>query len=269
MAGALSARDFANARQIITEAAQPSPLDNWVYNERESLRRSLRSSTAKDLILILEQSRAPKLSTFAATLSRVERAVENLGESSPKVAEKWAALSPTFASLARVWEKLDQSALQLQALDREDLTGTVTFTQLSNRFANALGLPFDDREPTAPSAPKLYSSGVLKDLPVLSRIPEGVQDLPALKNLLDKLGGQVMYSGPTAYEDFTGELSSLKALARKVADDRLARDTRRVEIDAQRSASIAEQDGMLPRFATLCSDLILTLTAENWAASEK
>lgn len=57
----------------------------------------------------------------------------------------------------------------------------------------------------------VYSEGILKDLPRLAYLPDGIKDLPELKQHLDRAKGQVQIQGSNLHQQFTAKIDQLRA----------------------------------------------------------
>ena len=266
VAEALSAQQWAVARQLITDASQPAPLDRWVYSERELVHRGLRAAAAREMLLLLEQAKSAKTPAFMSTFDRVQRSLGGLQELSPSLQSKLAGVEQFASGIVSLWRERDQIDTEIAAIDT-DLRGTVrTFYEARNRMARALGLPYDEQIPTAITRPQPFTTGVLTDLPTLPGLIDNIPDLNALKEQITNLGGQVAYSGPTAAEDFRAEIISIQTLTRKALDDFDGRTSRKESV-AERRVKIADEiAARVPRINVIGSEIVLELVSENWPA---
>lgn len=264
VAAALSAQDIPKARSLIASASEPQPLDTWLFSEREGISRSARSTTARDLLLLVEQARAAKLSSFTATFERIQRSFDTLADSSADLIPKVQQLDGVVEEMTDLWTNRDRQEFSLSENHKELVVAIGAFHEANKRFSRALGLPYEDAPPAGISRPRVYTSGVLSALPMLPRLPDGILDLPSLQAQLQSIGGQVAFSGPTAHEDFQGELESLQILTRKALDDYDQADTARISLDAARTSASDSLTGRIPKLASLAYDLTRSLVAANW-----
>jgi hypothetical protein len=158
----------------------------------------------------------------------------------------------------------EQTEIELVAVDQDIKAAIKAFYETRNRFARALGLPYDEQIPPGIFRPIPYSSGVLKELPTLARLKDGLKDLNELRDELINLGGQVAYTGESAAEDFKAELVSLQVLTRKALDDYDGRTSRKVPLEEKRSTISDEIAARIPRLNVVGTEIVLALSGENW-----
>lgn len=263
----LSQQQWPSARQVLMEASQSMPLDRWVYSERELLTRGIRVTAAREMLILLDQAKSPKLPVFQSTFERLLRALNGIEEQSSGLQALVTTVDQTANGIINLWKERDQIEVELGVIDKDIKASIKAFYEARNRFARALGLPYDEEVPPGISRPIPYSSGVLKDLPTLARLKEGLRDLSELKDELSVLGGQVAYSGENAAEDFRAELISLQILTRKALDDYDGRTSRRVSLEEKRTAISDEIATRIPRLNLVGTEIVLSLAAENWPPS--
>ena len=265
VAGAISSQDSARARSLISKAGEPAPLDNWLFSERETVLRNARVSAARELLLLVEQARASKLSSFNATYERVQRSLIILTESAPAAITTDAEqLEGVVGEIAQLWTNRENFEASLEENYAELRAAVSAFHEAKKRFSRTLGLPFEDEPPSGVARPAVYFQGVLKDLPSLARLEDNIQDLQSLQLQLQTIGGQVAYSGSNAAEEFKGEIESIQILTRKALDDFDRAHTLRVALDTSRSTASDSLASRIPKLASLANRLALALVAANW-----
>jgi hypothetical protein len=263
----LSQQQWPTARQVITEASQAMPLDRWVYSERELLTRGIRVTAAREMLLLLDQAKSPKLPVFSSTFDRLLRALNGIEDQSSGVQALVATVEQTANGIINLWRERDQAELELSGVDQDIKAAIKAFYEARNRFARALGLPYDEEIPSGISRPIPYTSGALKDLPALARLKDGLKDLSELKDELSTLGGQVAYTGESAAEEFRAELVSLQILTRKALDDYDGRTSRKIALEERRTKISDEIAARIPRLNLVGTEIVLALVAENWPPS--
>lgn len=267
IAETLSQQQWPAVRQLLAEASQSLPLDRWVYSERELLARGIRVTAAREMLLLLDQAKSPKLSVFSSTFDRLLRALNGMDEQPPRLQALVTTAEQTASGIVSLWKERDQVEIELAAIDQDIRSAVRSFFETRNRFARALGLPYDEQLPPGISRPIPYSEGVLKGLPTLGRLKDGLKDLSELKDELSTLGGQVAYTGESAAEDFKAELVSLQILTRKALDDYDGRTLRKATLEERRTTISDEMVGRIPRLNVVGSEIVLALAAENWPPS--
>jgi hypothetical protein len=263
----LSQQQWSTARQIITEASQSMPLDRWVYSERELLARGIRVTAAREILLLLDQAKSPKLPVFSSTFERLMRALHGIEEESTGLQALVTTIEQTATGIMTLCREREQTEIELVAVDQDIKAAIKAFYETRNRFARALGLPYDEQIPPGIFRPIPYSSGVLKELPTLARLKDGLKDLNELRDELINLGGQVAYTGESAAEDFKAELVSLQVLTRKALDDYDGRTSRKVPLEEKRSTISDEIAARIPRLNVVGTEIVLALSGENWPPS--
>lgn len=87
--------------------------------------------------------------------------------------------------------------------------------------------------PSASDRPSFYESGVLRDLPRIAELPDGLEDAQQLRDALDRAGGRVQVGGANPEEEFNAVIADLKKRASRIAVAYLETGSQRAVLDAE------------------------------------
>src|SRR5262249_39352151 len=118
-------------------------------------------------------------------------------------------LSETLDGTNKRFEDLTAAKAVRAAIDTELDNVRHQHTLIARDLGDLLGLlSVYSVEPDAPFA--AYQAGVLKDLPKLRGLEDGLEDLETLRVKLEKLGGGVRVSAADAHAAFTAKIDELR-----------------------------------------------------------
>ncbi|MEZ4753189.1 MAG: hypothetical protein R3A13_02635 [Bdellovibrionota bacterium] len=99
---------------------------------------------------------------------------------------------------------------QIQTLTSELSASLDKHMKTSRNFADFFSLDSAYKDFPNSSAPLTYKNGVLKDLPQLRALPDGIEDLAVLRNKLNSIGGRVRTSELDAAAEYHRKIGALK-----------------------------------------------------------
>ncbi len=260
------------ARSLIALTSEPRPLDGWFRAQSGSAELQLRGTVALEITSLLEQVKVPKTSTLTASIERAERGLLSLRLESEGIQQKWETFVPVVKAIRDNNERVDGIAQSIRDLDGDDTEGGVAFAGVAARLAKTLGLPHADPPTRAAANPAsltpfityggiTYGGGVLRGLPVLPQIPDGITNLTELATKLSSAGGAVSTTGRNAHEEFLAELTSIRVVTTKLVEDRLRRTAQRESLRIERNSLLAESERQQPRLLVLGEDVIVTVVS--------
>jgi hypothetical protein len=268
LSSSLARGKLTEARFALETWNSGASLPNSFFGGSGTALRARAIGIARDLTVLAEQATSRKLTPLDVTLERANRSVLSLSEEYRDVVTAWERVR------VAVEEQRDDTRRLMTMMERRrELTAFMSsavqqYEQLSARFASLLGLRREQHRDGAEIAFPAYSHGVFTGLPTLSRLPDGLESLVDAKLILDQIGGQVGVSGPTAMEDFTAELESIRALMGPVISKREEFQNETSALDQEETDTIQRREQRDPRLTTLLTPIILRLASPppSWSA---
>ena len=108
----------------------------------------------------------------------------------------------------------------------------------------------------------VFADGVLRDLPLIQELKPSPQDLIALREQLERIGGRVRIDGENAHEEFTERLNSMRAVSQPIAQRLNELRTQLVDLKSQRKKARDQLKRDRNLFKSANDELLLSLVSE-------
>lgn len=175
-----------------------------------------------------------------------------------KGTEILAALETSFANYKSSREQIAEAQQSLAALSAQSAKARDQFNLLLRDFGDLFSLDTKRDKGDDEKQATFYERGVLEGMPAITQLPDDIPDLVALKQELDRAGGEVGISGEGAHQQFVAKIDGLRDGFKRLRDDLDGADQKyldgQAEIERLRTKSFEERQFVL-------NQLRLSLTA--------